>query len=56
MEPVTVIMGNFDLFVAYYFFLLKGQNYSPETWKKTIIERKRMNYLEKQGVDVRKYE
>lgn len=56
MEPVTVILANFDILVAYYFFLLKGQNYSPETWKNSIIASKRLKYLEKEGVDVRKYE
>jgi hypothetical protein len=56
MEPVTVILANIDLFAAYYFFLLKGQNYSPENWEKAIIKRKRLGYLEKQGVDTRKYE
>jgi hypothetical protein len=45
MEPVTVILGNIDLLVAYYFFLLKGQNYSPETWKNSIVTGKRMRYL-----------
>jgi hypothetical protein len=29
MEPVTVILGNFDLFFAYYFFLIKGRQFSP---------------------------
>jgi hypothetical protein len=56
MEPVTVILGNFDILVAYYFFLLKGQNYSPEVWKNSIIASKRLKHLEKEGVDVRKYE
>jgi hypothetical protein len=56
MEPVTVILGNFDLLVAYYFFLLRGRPYSPENWKESIVQHRRLKHLERQGVDTAKYE
>lgn len=56
MEPVTVILGNFDLFTAYYFFLLKGESYSPEAWKNAIIKQRRLKECRKQGIETEKYE
>lgn len=56
MEPVTVILGNFDLLAAYYFFLMKGQTYSPENLKNAIFKARRLKQLSKHGVDTRKYE
>lgn len=56
MEPVTVVLGNFDLLAAYYFFLLKGETYSPEAWKNAIIRQRRLKECRKQGIDTEKYE
>jgi hypothetical protein len=36
MEPITVIIANLDLLVAYYFFVFKGRDYSLEDIQKNI--------------------
>lgn len=56
MEPVTVILGNFDLFFGYYYFIVRGKDFSFENFEKGIIEARLNKYLKKNGVDVDKYE
>lgn len=56
MEPVTVIIANIDLLVAYWFFILKGKNFTPEGWQKQIFAQKKYRHLLKAGIDIPKYE
>ena len=56
MEPITVIIGNIDLMVAYWFFILKGRNLSPEGWQKEIFNQKKYRHLLKEGIDVPRFE
>lgn len=56
MEPVTVLLGNIDLLVAYWFFILKGRTFTPEGWQQQILAQKKHRHLLKSGIDVRKYE
>ena len=56
MEPVTVILANLDIMIAYWFFILKGETFSPEWWHKDIIERKKYGHLLKSGINISKYE
>jgi hypothetical protein len=56
MEPITVILANIDLCVAYFYFIIKGKQYSPETLQNSMIESRKFRHLKKQGIDVNKYE
>ena len=37
MEPITVIIANIDIMVAYWFFILKGRNFTPSTWRNQLF-------------------
>jgi hypothetical protein len=56
MEPITVILANIDIFFAYWFFILKGRNYSPQNWQEHIYQRSKFNHLRSEGIDVEKYQ
>jgi len=56
MEPITVILANIDLCVAYFYFLIKGKQYSPENLQNSMIESRKFRHLTNQGIDVNKYE
>lgn len=47
MEPITVILSNLDLLVGYYFFVLKGKEYSLEGIQRDAQERNKLAYLKK---------
>ncbi len=53
---MTVIIGNIDIMMAYWFFILKGKNFSPEGWQQEIFNKKKFRHLLKEGIDVPKYE
>ena len=55
MEPITVLLANLDIFVAYWFFILKGKPFSPQGWHTDIFSRKKYKYLVNSGIDVHKY-
>ena len=56
MEPITVILANFDLFIAYYFFIFRGRSWTLEGLQKSFMDRKRSSILRKNGVNMDKYE
>ena len=56
LEPVTCILGNVDLFAAYYFFIFKGRDWSLGEMHSNYFEEKKMANLKKYGVDVEKYQ
>ena len=55
MEPITIILANFDLFVAYYFFILRGRSWSLEGIQQSIMDRNKSAVLKKNGVNMEKY-
>lgn len=55
MEPITIILMNFDLFVAYYFFILKGRSWSLEGIQRSFMDRNKSSILRKHGVNMKKY-
>ncbi len=56
MEPVTVILANFDILIAYYYFVMKGNDFSLETIQRKMIESRKYKYLAKHGINVTRYE
>lgn len=56
MEPITIILFNFDIFIAYYFFIFRGRSWSLEGLQRSFMERNRAKILRKNGVNVQKYE
>ena len=52
MEPVTVILANIDILLAYYYFVMKGNDYSLETIQQKMIQSKKYKYLAKHGINV----
>ena len=56
MEPITVIIMNIDIMVAYWFFIIKGKNFSPTAWKDQIFVERKYRHLLNSGVDVQKYQ
>lgn len=56
MEPIVLILANFDAMAAYYFFLMKGQNYSHENAYKVYFEKHTSKLLRQRGIDQSKYE
>jgi hypothetical protein len=52
MEPITVIIGNLDILLGYYFFVFKGREYSLEEVQKNLQEKHRYSYLKKYKFNV----
>ena len=55
MEPITVIIANIDIMAAYWFFIIKGTNFSPNAWKGQIFSQKKFKHLMNSGIDIDKY-
>ena len=56
IEPITCVLANVDLFVAYYFFILKGRDYSLQEIRQSYMKERKFSSLRKNGVDVDKYQ
>ena len=56
LEPITCILGNCDLLFAYYFFIVKGRDWSLGEMHSRYFEDRKFTNLRKYGVDVDKYQ
>jgi hypothetical protein len=56
MEPITVIIMNFDLLVSYYFFILRNRSWSLEGIHGSIIDRNKNVILKRYGINIDRYE
>lgn len=55
MEPITIILANFDLFIGYLFFVLRGRDWTLGGLQSSYVDQK-TNYLKKYGIDSDKYQ
>lgn len=56
MEPITIILANFDLFIGYLFFVLRGRDWSLGSIHGSYVDQRKYANLKRNGINVDKYD